>query len=269
MFLPIGYYNNDFLPIQDIKLSVLDLSIQRGYGVFDFFKLVDLKNPWSDWYFDRLSKSCSLSGLSLPEDRTVILEKAKKLLNQNGLTSGYIKILVTGGPSHNGFIPSDAPSLIMIGLPLNIRNENHYKKGVSLLTCNYQRDIPQIKSINYLNSLRFLREGNVEYVDLLYYRNGEITETSRCNVFIVKNQELFTPALNILEGITRKRVLKHSSIKIHVGPVSLQSAIDADEVFITSTTKGAMPVTRIDENVIGDGKVGKVSMKISNLIDQF
>lgn len=268
MFLPIGFMNEEFLPVEKIKISVLDLSLQRGYAVFDFLKLKNLSNPWSDWYLDRLTKSCSLGGIDLPCDSHQILINAKELLRKNGSSNGYVKIIVTGGTSTSGFIPNGRPSTIILGLPISPKNQELYSKGAALLTCNYQRDIPQIKSTNYMNSLRFMGN-NEQYIDLLYYKNDIITETSRSNIFIVKDHEIFTPKSNILEGITRKRVLESAPYKILRSSVTLKQAFAADEIFITSTTKGVMPVTKIDEQTVGEGKVGPITRQISKVIEQF
>jgi len=105
--------------------------------------------------------------------------------------------------------------------------------------------------------------------DVLYHWGGVITEFPRSNVFMVDQQDqLVTPAKNVLAGITRKTVLYLA--KEHYSPtlrdITLSELKQAKEVFITSTTKGIIPVCEIDGYPVGDGVPGKVTQRLSQLL---
>jgi branched-chain amino acid aminotransferase len=97
--------------------------------------------------------------------------------------------------------------------------------------------------------------------DVLYHQDGQVSESSRSNFFIVKDGVISTPDKHVLMGITRKQILKIAG-NVQIRPVSLQEALDADEAFITSTTKILLPVTQLDDHTIGTGKPGSVTLDI-------
>jgi branched-subunit amino acid aminotransferase/4-amino-4-deoxychorismate lyase len=104
-------------------------------------------------------------------------------------------------------------------------------------------------------------------IDVLYYDRNEVRETSRANVFMVKDNQVFTPVEKILKGITRKRVLGLSSPwPVTTKSISKEELMAADEVFITSTTKSIMPITHIDNIMIGNGEVGLITTQLSQLM---
>ena len=105
--------------------------------------------------------------------------------------------------------------------------------------------------------------------DVIYYNNGLVTELPRANVFIVKGNEVITPSENILHGITRKHILQLNipGITIKEGVVSLQDLQEADEIFLTSSTRRVLPVTRLDGKETGNGKAGPVTAKIAEALE--
>jgi branched-chain amino acid aminotransferase len=91
--------------------------------------------------------------------------------------------------------------------------------------------------------------------------NGEISESSRSNIFIIKDGQVSTPDKHVLHGITRKHVMDIVG-EVAIRPIYFEEMLEADEVFITSTTKVLLPVNQIDNRVIGNGKVGKRTLDI-------
>ena len=100
-------------------------------------------------------------------------------------------------------------------------------------------------------------------VDVLYHQDGFISETSRSNVFVIKNGVIKTPE-DVLQGITRKHVISmvRGAFELEIGSVSTTDLWSADEVFITSTLKEIMPIVQIDKNKIGDGSIGKITREL-------
>ncbi|HLU94634.1 MAG TPA: aminotransferase class IV, partial [Membranihabitans sp.] len=134
------------------------------------------------------------------------------------------------------------------------------------------REYPTIKSINYMTVLLArdrLREEAAE--DVLYYSPESVTESSRSNFFIIdKNNILKTPGNNILAGITRSKVLGVSKnlIEVQITDVTLDEVREARSAFLTSTTKGIMPVTRIDDFAINEGRIDPVIAKLQHGLEQ-
>ncbi|OYU65259.1 MAG: hypothetical protein CFE22_14715 [Cytophagaceae bacterium BCCC1] len=110
---------------------------------------------------------------------------------------------------------------------------------------------------------------------MLFHKNGEISELSRSNVFIVNGNKLITPDKNILEGITRRTVLElaKNDFEIELRSVGFQETLDAEEVFTTSTTKRVLPISRIDDNIIGNSGIGPKTQflldKINALVEKW
>lgn len=170
-------------------------------------------------------------------------------------------MVLTGGVSENHFSPAEG-KLFIFAESLSMPSPEKYQKGIKLLTLEYVRPIADIKTTNYTlpvwHSVNWKRLGAE---DVLYHWNGWVSESSRSNFFIVKNGVLHTPDQHILMGITRKQILKMAE-NVVIRPISLEEVWEAEEAFITSTTKVLLPVTQLDDRKIGTGKPGPVTMGI-------
>ncbi len=259
------------MSLSEISVDPLDLGVQRGYSVFDFFKLKNLDSPYLDDYLSRFMRSVQAINLNISWSKDDIKTIAKDVLSHNQQTDGYIKIIASGGVSSDGFHRIADPSLLVMAMPIKEKKASLYEKGAHLITSEYQRDIPHVKTTNYLHSAMHAEQlANEKAIDLLYHDNGLIREASRCNFFLIKDQELHTPANKILHGITRKRVLKTNiGIPHHEVDIPIVMLSQADEVFITSTTKGVMPITQIDNTNINSGSVGPITMMYMEQINMF
>ena len=130
-------------------------------------------------------------------------------------------------------------------------------RGINLLSFDHQRQLPKVKTIDYLMPIwlqPLLGKHNAD--DFLYHQDGVLTECPRANIFIVtEDDKLITPHQNILEGITRKKVLEiaQGKYEIEERKVMLSEALTAKEAFITCTTKDILPIQTIDGHPIGNG----------------
>jgi D-alanine transaminase/branched-chain amino acid aminotransferase len=146
------------------------------------------------------------------------------------------------------------------------------ENGIKLASYEHQRQLPQVKSTDYIMSIwlqEYLKEQQAD--DLLYYSNGTITESPRSNFFIVSNEDrVITPADQILKGITRKKVIElaSSQFTIEERRVTKEEAYSAREAFITSTTKQIIPVVQVDGKTIGDGLPGSVTKKLMQQLNE-
>jgi branched-subunit amino acid aminotransferase/4-amino-4-deoxychorismate lyase len=176
------------------------------------------------------------------------------------------RITLTGGCSPDGYLPGDVANSLITLNPLAPFPQSLPEKGIGLMTHANSRPFSKVKTIDYTMGILMLPEAKRKgFQELLYVQDGWVTECPRSNLFAVSREDvLITPSEGVLEGITRKRVLKHAGllIKTEVRPVHIQELLEAKEVFITSTTKGIWTVGNIDGQIIGDGKPGKFSIML-------
>ena len=261
------YYLLNGRPVlaNDAHLHVSDLALLRGYGLFDFFRILNGVPVFLDDYLARFFRSASLLHLSPPVTPDALQEQLLYLLSLNQTGSAGIKIVLTGGYSPDGFTPGK-PNLILIQQDLPQYDPKLFQEGISLITCQYVRDLPEVKSINYLKVLSLRPElQKTGAHDVLYHDGVHISESSRSNIFIVDQGGIIrTPSRNILKGVTRKHVLElaRQTFEVTEEEVMLEQTLAAREVFMTSSTKGVMPVTRIDGKAIGSGSPGEVTQTL-------
>jgi D-alanine transaminase/branched-chain amino acid aminotransferase len=257
------YLNNRFLPYHEAKIRVSDIGLHRGFSIFEYFLEMDNRMPFFDDYLDRFYASAGKLALEVPLSRDLLKEKIFYLLQQNKFGISGIRLLLTGGYSEDMFTPS-TPNFMILNLPM----KNHpsvYKKGIKLLQLDYQRYLPEVKSTFYLPSIALLPEMKKRgALEVLYHHEGWISETTRSNIFLIKNGKLLTPSSGILKGITRKHVLDLAKeiLPVEERKIKLQELWECDEAFITGTSKHVAPVLEVDGKLIGDGKPGKVSLQI-------
>ncbi len=258
------YVNGEILLQGEAKILVTDLAVQRGYGIFDFLKTVNGNIIFLEDYLDRFYHSAAVMNLGIELDRIKLREEIKKLLAKNNLPNSSLKMILTGGYSEDGYQVAK-PNLIMVQAPYQY-DESSFQKGLHLLSHNYQRQLPTVKTIDYLQAIHLQPLLNLKKADdLLYHKDGQVRECPRANVFIVKDNVVFTPHTDILMGITRKKILqqKLDGITITEKDFSLDDFACADEAFISSSTKNILAVTSLNGKPIGDGQIGKITNKLN------
>lgn len=238
-----------------------DIGLTRGYGIFDFFRTVNYKPLFLGDYLDRFIDSAQHTKLPLSYNKEELSKIIHDLVEKNDLKEGGVRMVLSGGVSDNHFSPADG-KLFIFCEELQLPAEEKFSKGVKLISEEYVRPLPTVKTTNYcqavFSSLTW-KEKNAE--DVLYYHKGLISESSRSNIFIVKGGQLSTAKSNILKGITRKNILNLVP-DIEIRDITLEETLAADEVFMSSTTKRLLPVTQIDNHTIGNGKPGELTLSI-------
>jgi branched-chain amino acid aminotransferase len=214
-----------------------------------------------DEHLDRLVKSAQKIGLSLPGDIDHIKQVALDTLERNRRHDEVnIRIIITGGSSPDFMTHQGKPRLIVMVSPMPRQPHEWYAHGVKITTMKSRRVLPGAKSINYLSAsvaLKKAQEKNAvesAYVD----RDGMVYECTTSNIFAFVGDRLITPGRRILAGITRGVVLQiaEKMFSIEVRDLPFKEFIAADEIFITGTNKGIVPVVRVDDVVIGGGRPG-------------
>lgn len=264
------YVNGEILTTSKGVIGVSDLALQRGYGVFDFARTYNQKLFHFDDHLQRLRHSASELFLQLPIPDGEITSIAEHLIQESDLNNPAIRLILTGGYADSPFLQQ--PNFIIIAEELPTYPASIYSRGAKLIMVEYQRELPHVKSINYMNAIRleqFKREK--EAFEILYHSEAGVTECPRSNFFIFQGDTLVTPSSLILSGITREIILKIASdhFPIEVRKIDPEELSSIDEAFITATSKCVMPVTRIDAQQVGTGVVGDRTRKIMRLFDEY
>ena len=261
------YLHNEIVPAEKAFLHVRDLAIQRGYGIFDFFKIQDGHPFFLNDYLHRFYNSANVMRLVVPQSPEELKSIIYQLIEKNNIAASGIKMILTGGYSEDGYQPA-TPNLIITQHPLSLPGKEQIEKGVKIITHDYVRDLPTAKTINYSMGIWLINKiKEQEAYDVLYHQNNMVSEFPRCNFFMVrKDDTVVTPKDRVLHGITRKNILKLASkrYKTEEGTITLDDIYQAKEAFLTSTTKRIVPIVQINNTIISDGKPGSVSLSLLN-----
>jgi len=266
-----AFVNDELIAWSKARVHISDLALHRGYGVFDFFKIQDGHVFFLNDYLDRFWHSAGVMRLPIPLDRGKVIKTIYRLVEKNNLKVSGIKLVLTGGYSTDGYLPGQ-PNLIMTHHELTLPPQRIFDEGVSIITHEYVREFAEAKTINYTMGIWLaekVRAANA--YDVLYVKDNFVSEFPRCNFFIVrKDGTIVTPKENVLAGITRKNVISLGKAmgSVEEGRVTLDDVYSAREAFLTSTTKRIVPVVRVNDQLIGDGKPGNTTTALlTGLID--
>lgn len=258
------------MPTEEGTLSVSSLGLQRGHGVFDFGRTANGKLFHFAENLARLRRSATALHLDLALSDAEIIDIASELISKSDLENPGVRLFLTGG--NNATSPFEDPNFIIIAEELSIVSSELYEHGVSIITEKYQREFPHIKSINYMNAIRLepLKKARNAF-DILYYSGEGVTECPRNNFFVFFGDTLVTPAENVLLGVTRKLVLELAEphFTLEQRRLTLEELRHVDEAFVTSTSKGILPVVEIDDHKIGRGTVGERTHTMMQLLAEY
>jgi branched-chain amino acid aminotransferase len=271
------FMNDRLVPESEARVSVFDHGLLYGDGVFEGLRSYSGRVFRLDAHLDRLYASARAILLEIPAPKEAIARAVVDTLAANGLTDGYVRLIVTRGAGSLGLDPNKTrhPQVIVIADQIALYPREFYEKGLRIITAATQRThsaalSPRIKSLNYLNNimakLEGLQAGCVEA--LMLNHKGEVAECTGDNIFVVRSGTLLTPPpdAGILEGITRGAVMELA----HAAGVDCREATlvrhdlyTADECFLTGTAAEVIPVVEIDGRRIGQGVPGPVTARLT------
>ncbi len=263
----IYYIDGDYVEAQAARLPVDDLSVLRGFGVFDFLRTYGGRPFHLEDHLARLKRSAELIGLEVGRPLAEIAAIVNETLRRNGHAEANIRIVLTGGSSPDCFLPAGRPRLLIMVTPLVPPPATWYRDGVGIITTPYSRYLPGAKSINYIPAIHAMqgarRQGAVE---VLYVKpDGRVTECTTSNLFAVVGGRLLTPETDLLPGITRQVLLALDlPLPAQITDLSLEALHTAEEVFLTASNKEVVPVVGIDQRPVADGRPGKRTREVMN-----
>lgn len=252
--------NGKIIPVNDAKIPVIDIGVLRGYGIFDSVAGIDDRIVFFDEHYKRFETSAKIMRLKIPLKKGEIKKIIEGLLKRNGYRLSKIRLVLTGGKTI-GSLDFDRRSenFFILAEKTELPPKDSYTRGVKLITAEYEREIPRAKSNDYVAAV-YLQPSQKKAgaTEILYTFRGNVLEATTSNFFIIKGNKLITAKDGILFGITRDKVigLAKRSMDVEERIVKTSEFKAADEAFITSTYKKVMPVVKIDNLIIGNGKVG-------------
>ena len=254
-------------------ISVFDHGFLYGEGIYETLRTYNGRPFLFDRHMQRLRNSAGMLMLPVPIGDAEMAARCAETMKANGPGEHYIRILLTRGVGELSYDPAGCPepSVVIIVKPQIDPPAAVYEQGVKIALVDIVRNHPGsvnplIKSNNLLNNALAMQEAfrRGAYEGVMRNYRGELAECTQSNLFIVKNGAALTPPVDagLLPGITRAFLFEvGEEVKIPVREAVLRDAdlFGADEVFFTSTTRGVVPATRIDDRIVGTGLPGPIT----------
>ena len=270
------YINGKFYSEKNSKISVFDHGLLYGDGVFEGIRAYHGRVFKLKEHIDRLFYSAKAILLNIPMSKQQLMDATVETCRKNNLNDGYVRLVVTRGAGTLGLNPNRCsnPQVIIIADTIQLYPASLYKKGMEIVTVattrNHHNAVnPAIKSLNYLNNILAKIEANTAGYEeaIMLNSEGYVAECTGDNLFIIKDNQMFTPSLSsgALHGITRQTsidLVGELGVPTSEPNLTRYDLYNADECFLTGTGAEIVPVVKIDERKIGNGKPGKITKKL-------
>ena len=266
-----AYLNGTFTALEDAKISPMDRGFLFGDGVYEVIPCYGGQLVAMPYHLERLAESLNGIALASPHSDDSLTSVLMELVDRNGGGDLGVYLQITRGaaPKRQHAFPEHIKPTVFaytfaIAPPSDGSPES--AKCFSAVTSTDQRwERCHIKSTALLGNVLHMMEAidaGAEEV-LLFNSDDELTEAAACNVFVVNNGKVLTPALDhqILPGVTRRQCLElleaHTSWQVEIRPVLREEVEQAQEIWLSSSTKELAPIVSLDGKSVGDGKPGK------------
>ena len=271
------YVNGDFVAKSKATVSVFDHGVLYGDGVFEGIRAYNGVVFRLDEHVERLFNSAKVIHLEIPMTRHEVAEAIMETVRKNQLRDAYIRAVVTRGTGDLGVDPVSCktPTIFIIAEASQSSLVSGVPRLISLVTTSVRRDpvdgtSHEVKSLNYLNSILAKMEAKRAGADdaLMLDHRGFVSESSACNIFIVKSNKVSTPATSagILHGITRERIIRLCSdlgLDVAERDITPFELLTADEAFLVGTKSEILAVGTVNGTKIGTGTVGPVVRRLT------
>ena len=272
------YINGDFFHRSEATISVLDSGFLLGDGVWEGIRLNEGKLLHLKEHLERLYAGANLLSLSINMSSEELEEAIQQTLDINKMESDvHIRLIISRGLKKTPYQHPKAtignPTIVIIP-EYKVADQSVSEVGIKLATVETIRDYrvqnPNINSLSKHNCIAACIEAEKKGADegLMFDPNGYVSTCNSTNFFIVRNGEVWTSTGEYcLKGITRSVVIdlcKENSISIFEKNFSIDDVYTADEVFVTGTFAGLIPVIEIDGRQISAGQRGEYTKKLQN-----
>ncbi len=274
-----AFVRDQFVPIEEAKISVLDWGFTRSDVCYDvvhvkkgaFFRLDD--------HVTRFKASMAGLRMSIQHNSNEIKAILTECVRLTGQRDSYVAMVCTRGlppTGPRGHVSNYTNQFISYALPwIDVLSDEIQERGGHVIIAKTPRIPadsidPTIKNYNRGDMVRAMFEAEDVGADtaILLDHEGYVTEGPGFNVFIVRDNSVFTPDRGALEGITRKATLelcKQIGIDTKITRIVSEDMYDADEIFLTTTAGGIMPVTRVDNRILSNDRPGPLALKLKHL----
>ena len=260
---------------REAVIPVFDHGFLYGEGVYETLRTYRGRPFLLDRHLRRLRTSAAMIDLGVPLDDAGFGARVMETVRAAGTGSAewYIRVLLTRGVGELTYDPAacPTPSVVVIVKPFEPPPPETYQRGVKAALVSVLRNHPGsvnplIKSNNLLNNALAMREAGRRgaFEGVMRNYRGELSECTTANLFVVAGGAALTPPLDagLLAGITREflfEVAEAAGVPMREAVLRDRNLLEADEAFLTSTTRELVPIVRVDDRAIGDGRPGPVT----------
>jgi len=278
------WLDGEMVPWREAKVHVLTHTLHYGLGVFEGVRAYHTPDRGTcifrlQEHTDRLFRSAHILMMDMPFDKATISQAQKDVVRENGLKEGYLRPMCFYGSEGMGLRADNLKTHVMVAAwewPSYMDPEAH-DRGIKVRTSSYTRhhvNITMCKAKangNYINSMLALKEALESGAEeaLLLDNEGYVAEGSGENVFIIRNDVIYTPDLtSCLEGITRATIFtlaEELGYQIREKRITRDEVYVADEAFFTGTAAELVPIRELDGRAIGSGSRGPLTEKLQTM----
>ena len=272
----VAWVEGHLTPIAEARIPMMDQGFLHSDLTYDVPAIWDGRFFRLDDHINRLDVSCKKIRLQLPFPKKEVKAMLVNMAVESGIRDAFVEIIVTRGMKGvRGSKPEDiVNSLYMFIVPYIWVMEPEMQRtgGTAVVARTVRRTPPgsmdpTVKNLQWGDLTRAMYEAQDRGATYPFLTDGDanLTEGSGFNVLFVKDGVIYTPDRGVLEGITRKSVFdaaRVQGIEVRVEVVPVELAYQSDEIFMSTTAGGVMPITSLDGQPIRDGKIGPVTKAI-------
>lgn len=266
-------WNEKIVEESEVKIDLEDRGYQFGDGIYEVIRIYDGYLYMEKEHLDRLWVSAEKIRMTLPFTKEELSQRLHRLANEVGLENARIYFQVTRGTAkprlHNFPDPKEVQPVLMADIQPTSRPSSKQNIGIRAGFVEDKRWLHcDIKSISLLGNILALDEAQQKgYDEAVLVRDGYVTEASASNLWMVKDEVLYThPDGNlVLPGIAKikiRELVKTLGIELREERFTKEELLAADECFKTSSVAEIMPIIEIDDHKIGEGMPGSLTKKI-------
>jgi len=270
------FLDGEYVDREQAKVSVFDHGLLYGDGVFEGIRAYNGKIFKLEEHIARLFDSARAILLKIPMSAQQLCDACVRCCALNNVRDGYIRLVVTRGVGSLGLNPESCPrpTVFIIADAIQLYSPEVYEKGMRLVTASTRRVAPAafspaVKSLNYLNNILAKIEGRLAGAQevLILNEQGYVAECSGDNIFVIKNNTIYTPPIyaGALGGITRRvaiELLTRAGHRVVESQLTRYDIYVADECFLTGTGAEIVPVIELDGRLIGEGRPGTITTSL-------
>jgi branched-chain amino acid aminotransferase len=279
---PFVWLNGEIVPAREARVSVFDRGILLGDGVYETLRVHRGKIFRWEEHAQRLARSLASACFENPPDAGALADAITRCVDANGMPDARIRMTVTRGEGDPGYemMPGSRPTTIVAASRWRPLPEARTREGVGAIIASRRQTgadnlDPALKSISRIHLVLARMEASRRQAAeaILLGSDGNVREGTASNVFVVEAGKLKTPstACGILEGVTRAAILelaRAEGIGVEEGRLDAADLRRADELFLTNTSWGALPVATLDGAPVGTGRGGATALKLGGMLNE-